>query len=427
MKIYYDPPAAELDRILERPADDHSEIREVVSSILQDVAQEGDAALARLTSRFDRWKPGSFAVPVDDIQQSEQFVSEELKSAILLARRNIETFHAAQREEIKTVETAPGISCWRKSVPIQRVGLYIPGGTAPLISTLLMLGIPAKLAGCPEIVVCTPAMDGHVHPAILYCASIIGIDRIYKVGGAQAIAAMAYGTESIPAVYKIFGPGNRFVTLAKQMVSSIVPIDMPAGPSEVAVYADDTANPAFVASDLLSQAEHGKDSQVLLVSVSSDMVQAVIREVEIQKQQLPRRAEIDASLQNSRCIIMPDVTSCFDVLNRYAAEHLILATDEATGLSELVINAGSVFIGHFSPESAGDYVSGTNHTLPTGGFAKSHSGVSLDSFFKKITFQKLSRDGLLGVCEAISRLADAEGLAAHKQAVLKRFESNPNE
>lgn len=424
MKIYNYPKESEWQEILKRPLEDQNRIDEAVMGIIDMVKSGGDKALKELTQKFDHWSPESFMVPQSEMVASEEKVSETLKSAILLARNNIEKFHAAQWEESMPIETSRGVLCWRKSLPIQKVGLYIPGGTAPLISTLLMLGIPALLAGCKEIIVCSPANNGKLHPALLFTAGLLGITGFYKIGGAQAIAAMAFGTESVPSVNKIFGPGNRFVTRAKQIVSNGgVAIDMPAGPSEVAVFADDSCNPAFVAADLLSQAEHGTDSQVVLVTSSEQIIKEVLAEVEIQKKLLPRVKEIESSLGNSKCILLKDIESCFSLLNEYAPEHLIIASQNALQLSNLVINAGSVFLGNFSPESAGDYVSGTNHTLPTNGYAKAYSGVSLDSFIKKVTFQELTHEGLMGISEAIGALADAEGLLAHKNAVLKRIEN----
>jgi len=423
MKIYYYPEEESWKEILQRPADNQNKIDEAVRDILDTVRIHGDKGLTELTEKFDHWKPHSLLIEEKEFAAAKDRVSSELQSAILLAKANIEKFHSAQREEMSPVETSPGIICWRKSVAIQRVGLYIPGGSAPLISTLLMLAIPAKLAGCEEIVVCTPAKNGEVHPAILYAASLLGIKKLYKTGGAQAIAAMAFGTRTIPKVDKIFGPGNRYVTRAKQMVNDEgIAIDMPAGPSEVMVFADDTCVPSFVASDLLSQAEHGADSQVLLVTISEETAEKVTEEIEIQKKKLDRLSQIDGSLFHSSCVVLKNAESCFDMINKYAPEHLIIASQDPESYAGLVINAGSVFLGNYSPESAGDYVSGPNHTLPTNGFAKAYSGVSLDSFIRKITFQKLSREGLSHVKNAIVCLAEAEQLTAHARAVLKRFE-----
>lgn len=423
MQTFLYPAKATWPEMMKRPGADDTEISPVVAGILNQVKSEGDIALKELTRKYDKWDAESLRVPPALLENAGAQVTEAMKEAIHTAAANIEKFHASQRDASTVVETLPGIRCWRKSIAIERVGLYIPGGTAPLISTLLMLGIPARLAGCNKIVVCTPAKEGHLHPALLYAAHMLGIDLLYKVGGAQAIAAMAFGTTEIPAVDKIFGPGNRYVTRAKQLVADAgIAIDMPAGPSEVAIFADESCRPAFVAADLLSQAEHGPDSQVMLVTTSEAVTEMVKGEIEVQKKTLGRLREIDSSLSNSKCIVLENDAICFDFLNAYAPEHLIIASDRAVDLTERVINAGSVFLGHFSPESAGDYVSGTNHTLPTSGFARSYSGVSLDSFVKKVTFQELSAAGLASVKNAIAELADAEGLQAHKNAVLKRFE-----
>lgn len=423
MKTYLYPEKEEWKSIVQRPYNDYKKVDGAVKEIIDLVKAGGDAALRDLTKRFDHWSPSSFSAGEEEIKNASAMVSGELKSAIQQAFHNIEKFHNSQKTKITRVETSPEVICWRKSVGIQKVGLYIPGGTAPLISTLLMLGIPARIAGCEEIVVCTPAMNGSVHPAILYVASLLNIKKVFKLGGAQAIAAMAVGTETIPAVYKIFGPGNRYVMRAKQMVSyEGVAIDMPAGPTELAVYADETSDPAFVAADLLSQAEHGIDSQVLLVTTDESLPVKVEAEIDKQKQVLQRVSQIESSLSNSKCIVLKDGMACFGLINKYAPEHLIIASDRAESMADLVINAGSVFLGHFSTESAGDYASGTNHTLPTSGYAKAYSGVSLDSFVKKITFQQLSREGLNGLKNTIVLLAEAEQLTAHKNAVLKRFE-----
>lgn len=423
MKLYDRPKNKQWGDLLRRPADHSREIDEVVQKIIASIKEKGDSELLALTQRFDHWTPDRLAVSEKDIELAAQEVDQELRSAILLAKSNIEKFHAAQLETPQPIETSEGIRCWRKPVAIQRVGLYIPGGSAPLISTLLMLGIPATLAGCQDIVVCTPAMNGQIHPAILYTASLLGIRKIFKAGGAQAVAAMAFGTETVPSVHKIFGPGNRFVTRAKQLVSQEgIAIDMPAGPSEVVVFADDTCVPSFVASDLLSQAEHGVDSQVLLVTISKEVAGKVMAELELQKKDLPRTREINGALEHSSCIVLDDVPTCFKLINEYAPEHLIIASTRPDDYVEYIVNAGSVFLGNYAPESAGDYVSGPNHTLPTSGYAKSYSGVSVESFIKKITFQKLTPGGLETVKDAIVSLAMAEQLTAHAQAVLKRFE-----
>jgi histidinol dehydrogenase len=364
-----------------------------------------------------------FQVSAKEIAEAELQLSAALKQAIQQAKENIFTFHSFQMHKPRSVETMPGIECWRKSVGIEKVGLYIPGGTAPLFSTILMLGIPAAIAGCKEVVLCSPCnREGKLHPAILYTANLVGIKKIFKIGGAQAIAAMAYGTESIPAVYKIFGPGNQYVTAAKQLVQiGGVAIDMPAGPSEVCVLADDTANPAFIASDLLSQAEHGVDSQVLLVSSSAFIVQSVLKEIENQLEQLPRKDLAQKALENSKAIVVNSMNDAIEMVNEYAAEHLIICCKDAEVIAEKVTNAGSVFIGNYSPESVGDYASGTNHTLPTNAFARAYSGVSVDSFVKKITFQKLSKDSLQNIAQTVIEMAEAEGLKAHANAVRVRI------
>jgi len=425
MKIYINPAKNKWTEIIQRPQINNAALKNIVSEILLSVKQNGDEAIKKYSLQFDGVELNDLKVSDEEIKAALLVVDNELKNAIQLAKENIEKFHRSQKEEVKIIETSAGVMCWRRSVAIDKVGLYIPGGTAPLFSTLLMLGIPAVLADCREIIVCTPAdKNGKVNPVILYAAHLLGLKNIYKIGGVQAIAAMAYGTESIPSVYKIFGPGNQYVTTAKQIISSEgIAIDMPAGPSEVAVYADESCNPTFVASDLLSQAEHGGDSQVLLVTASQQIVDNVKKEIDLQLKLLSRKEKIEKSLVNSRFVIMENINDAFDLLNEYAPEHLIIASDNAELLSEKVINAGSVFLGHYSPESAGDYASGTNHTLPTNGYAKAYSGVSLDSFVKKITFQKLSKEGLKNIGNAVEVMAVAEGLDAHKNAVLMRFKN----
>jgi len=418
MNTIINPPKSQWPGILKRPEVKQESLISKVESIIHEVKNNGDKALKRFTQKFDHWDAEELLLTEEEKKKALEAVDVDLKNAINLAKGNIEKFHRSQIEREKKVETISGVQCWRKSIAVEKVGLYIPGGSAPLLSTLLMLAIPARIAGCKQITVCSPAIHGNLHPGLIYILSELKINSVYKVGGAQAIAAMAYGTESINPVDKIFGPGNNYVTKAKQIVSfSGTAIDLPAGPSELAVYADDTAIPQFVAADLLSQAEHGADSQVILVTTNEDVLHKVKKEIEIQKLELTRHRQIDGSLKNSKLICLPDVSDCFHLLNEYAPEHLILASDFADKLVEKVINAGSVFLGNYSPESAGDYVSGTNHTLPTNGFARSYSGVSLDSFLKKITFQKLSREGLLNVGKAIEDLATAEGLDAHKNAV----------
>ncbi|MEJ7821052.1 MAG: histidinol dehydrogenase [Chitinophagaceae bacterium] len=425
MQTFINPSKDKWSEIIQRPQIDNAELESIVSEILVDVKQNGDNAIKKYSLQFDGVKLSELRVTDQEIEAALEIVDNDLKNAIQKAKDNIEKFHLSQKEEIKLIETTSGVKCWRKSVAIDKVGLYIPGGTAPLFSTLLMLGIPALLAGCKEIIVCTPADKyGKINPAILYVAHLLGLKNVYKIGGVQAIAAMAYGTETISAVNKIFGPGNQYVTTAKQIISSQgIAIDMPAGPSEVAVYADTTCIPSFVAADLLSQAEHGNDSQVLLVATDQQIVDAVKMEIDLQSQSLSRKKIIENSLINARFIIMENIEQAFDLLNEYAPEHLIIASDNAELLAENVVNAGSVFLGHYSPESAGDYASGTNHTLPTNGNAKSHSGVSLDSFVKKITFQKISKSGIANIGSAIETMSLAEGLDAHKNAVSLRLKN----
>lgn len=432
-KLYINPPKEQWAEIIRRPVFDSQPLEKMVSEILNDVKQNGDTAVKKYAWQFDKvnfhtpvgtaGQTGNmFSVSNQEIAEAITLVGNDLKNAINIAKDNITKFHQSQKEEIQQIETGKGVICWRRSVAIQKVGLYIPGGTAPLFSTLLMLGIPAMLAGCKEIIVCTPSdKNGKVNPVVLYVADLIGIKNMYKIGGVQAIAAMAYGTETVPGVYKIFGPGNQYVTCAKQLVNKEgIAIDMPAGPSEVAVYADETCNPAFVAADLLSQAEHGADSQVLLAASSEEIIERVKTAIEKQLAVLSRKDIAVQALVNSSFIVMKNVDAAFDLLNEYAAEHLIIASDNADKLSEKVMNAGSVFLGHYSPESAGDYASGTNHTLPTNGYAKAYSGVSLDSFVKKITFQQLSKEGLDTIGHAVEQMAAAEGLDAHKNAVTIR-------
>ena len=392
--------------------------------IIDRVKTEGDRAVLEYEEKFDKVALTALAVTEAEQAEAEALVGEELKKAIRLAKRNIETFHAAQRFESKRVETQPGVTCWQKAVAIEKVGLYIPGGTAPLFSTVLMLAVPARIAGCKEIVLCTPpGKDGKVHPAVLFAAKVAGINRIFKAGGVQAIAAMAYGTESVPKVYKIFGPGNQYVTAAKQLVSlRDVAIDMPAGPSEVEVLADETANPSFVAADLLSQAEHGADSQAILITTSPALQQAVKEEVERQLALLPRKEIAEKSLANSKLIVVRNMDEAIELTNSYAPEHLIIETADYMSVAERVVNAGSVFLGSLTPESAGDYASGTNHTLPTNGYAKAYSGVSLDSFIRKITFQEIKPEGIRIIGPAIEEMAASEHLDAHKNAVTVRLD-----
>jgi histidinol dehydrogenase len=405
--------------ILKRPAIDTTSLEATVQSVLSDIKTNAQSAVKKYTLQFDKVNLENILASDDEFVSAEKLISDELKQAIQLAKKNIETFHSAQKENTQVIETMPGVKCWRKSIAIQKVGLYIPGGTAPLFSTILMLGVPAKLAGCEEIILCTPPdINGNINPAILYTAKLIGITKVYKVGGVQAIGAMAYGTEIIPQVYKIFGPGNQYVTCAKQLINKQgVAIDMPAGPSEVAVLVDETCVPEFVAADLLSQAEHGSDSQVILVSTNETVIQSIQAEVEKQLAELPRKDLASKALENSKAILVKSNAEAIDLLNEYAPEHLIIACTNDEALAEQVVNAGSVFLGNYSCESAGDYASGTNHTLPTNGYAKAYSGVSLDSFVKKITYQKLSNEGINNIGPAIELMAEAEGLQAHKNAV----------
>lgn len=411
--------------MLERPHRDASELRETVQTVLDQIRQYGDSAVKAFEEKFDKVRLDSLAVSEAEMAEAEGLVADDLKEALKLAHANIEKFHAAQKFEGEKVETAPGVVCWQKSAAIEKVGLYIPGGTAPLFSTVLMLATPAKIAGCKEIVLCTPPnREGKVNPAILMAAKIAGVNRIFKAGGVQAIGAMAYGTESVPKVSKIFGPGNQFVMAAKQQVSlHEVAIDMPAGPSEVAVVADDTANPVFVAADLLSQAEHGVDSQVILITNSEALAERVNEEVGRQLALLPRKEIAEKSLEYSKLIIVKDMDEVLEMTNEYAPEHLILAIKDYTSFADRVVNAGSVFLGNYSCESAGDYASGTNHTLPTSGYAKAYSGVNLDSFCRKITFQELTAEGIRSIGPAVERMAAAEQLDAHKNAMTVRLQS----
>ena len=423
MILISNPDKSQWQEILKRPVMNTENLFDTVRSVIDRVKEEGDPAVLDYEEKFDKVVLASLAVSEEEQQEAENLVSEDLKAAIRLAKQNIETFHAAQRFEGKKVQTQPGVTCWQKAVAIEKVGLYIPGGTAPLFSTVLMLAVPARIAGCKEIVLCTPpGRDGKVHPAVLFAAKVAGVNRIFKAGGIQAIAAMAYGTESVPKVYKIFGPGNQYVTAAKQLVSlRDVAIDMPAGPSEVEVLADETANPIFVAADLLSQAEHGVDSQAILITTSVELQQAVKVEVERQLALLPRKEIAEKSLANSKLIVVDSMTEAIELTNAYAPEHLIIETEDYLSVAERIVNAGSVFLGSLTPESAGDYASGTNHTLPTNGYAKAYSGVSLDSFIRKITFQEIKPEGLNIIGPAIELMAANEQLDAHKNAVSVRL------
>lgn len=426
MILITNPDKSRWPEILKRPVMNTENLFDTVRSVIDRVKTEGDRAVLDYEEKFDKVTLASLVVSEGELQEAEQLVSEELKAAIALAKQNIETFHAAQRFEGKKVQTRPGVTCWQKAVAIEKVGLYIPGGTAPLFSTVLMLAVPAKIAGCKEIVLCTPpdSHTGKVHPAVLYAAKVAGVNRIFKAGGIQAIAAMAYGTESVPKVYKIFGPGNQYVTAAKQWVGlRDVAIDMPAGPSEVEVLADETANPIFVAADLLSQAEHGVDSQAMLITTSRQLQQAVKEEVERQLALLPRKEIAEKSLANSKLIVVDNLEEAIALTNAYAPEHLILEVEDYLSVAEQITNAGSVFLGSLTPESAGDYASGTNHTLPTNGYAKAYSGVSLDSFIRKITFQEITPEGIQAIGPAIEVMAANEHLDAHKNAVSVRLKA----
>lgn len=423
MKIFKHPQPCEWADIVERPHMDVSSLSATVSAVLQDVKTRGDEAVKEYEEKFDHARLTDLAVSQDEMDEAERLVSADLKGALILAHANIERFHAAQDFQSIKVETAPGVTCWQKSVPIEKVGLYIPGGTAPLFSTVLMLATPAKLAGCEEIVLCTPPnKGGKVHPAILVAARIAGVSKIFKAGGAQAIGAMAYGTQSVPKVYKIFGPGNQYVMAAKQQVSlHDVAIDMPAGPSEVCVIADAHADAKLAAADLLSQAEHGIDSQVLLICTEERKMEEIREQVERQLEALPRRDIAAQSLANSRLVLVNDTREAMALSNAYAPEHLILATDDYEQLAELVVNAGSVFLGKYACESAGDYASGTNHTLPTHGYATAYSGVNLDSYHRKVTFQHLSRKGVESIGKAVVTMAENEQLEAHANAMRLRM------
>ena len=425
MNIIRYPRQEEWKTIVERPHLDVSQLHAVVNGVLDDVRQNGDSAVRKYEAKFDHAQLDSLAVSEAEMNEAEQLVAKDLRDALVLAHHNIKAFHESQRFEGKPVETQPGVTCWQKSVPIEKVGLYIPGGTAPLFSTVLMLATPAKIAGCREIVLCTPPnSQGKVNPAILVAARVAGVSRIFKAGGVQAIGAMAYGTESIPKVYKIFGPGNQYVMAAKQQVSlHDCAIDMPAGPSEVCVVADETSNARFVAADLLSQAEHGPDSQVLLITTSENMLNQVKDEVENQLQQLPRKEIAAKALDNSQLVLVADKQEAMQLANAYAPEHLILATDDYEQLAAEVVNAGSVFLGHYACESAGDYASGTNHTLPTHGYALAYNGVNLDSYHRKITFQHLTPEGIRSIGHAVELMAQNEQLDAHKNAMSVRIDS----
>lgn len=428
MKIYTRPDKQDWDQLITRPSFDQGKLNQKVISIINNVRINGDAALLKYSQQFDGAVPEKLQVSEPEIQEAIAKVPDELKQAIQTAYDNIYKFHKAQQTAAQVIETTPGVECWRKQVPIEKVGLYIPGGSAPLFSTILMLGIPAQIAGCKEVVLCTPPdKNQQINPAILYTAQLTGISNIYKVGGAQAIAAMAFGTESIPKTYKIFGPGNQYVTKAKELLQQNIAIDMPAGPSEVLVIADKSSKPVFVAADLLSQAEHGDDSQVILLSDDEQVVHQCIDELVKQLDFLPRKETARRALENSKAIVFDSITECIELSNLYAPEHLIIASEQADEYVDSIVNAGSVFLGNYSCESAGDYASGTNHTLPTNAYARSYSGVSLDSFVKNITYQKISKSGIQTLGPTIEIMAAAEGLDAHKYAVSVRLKALNND
>lgn len=425
MEIIKYPSREEWPALSARPLMDVTALFDTVRTVLDEVRAEGDCAVKRYEEKFDKVRLSALRVASGEMEEADRLISEELKQAIRAAKENIEKFHASQRFVGQKVETTPGVTCWQKAVPIEKVGLYIPGGTAPLFSTVLMLAMPAKIAGCKEIVLCTPpGKDGKIHPAILFAAKTAGVSQIFKAGGIQAIAAMAYGTESVPKVYKIFGPGNQYVTAAKQLVSlKEVAIDMPAGPSEVEVIADETAHPDFIAADFLSQAEHGPDSQALLVTASESLVAPVVRAIQEQLEKLPRKEITEKALQHSRIIVLKDCREMVDFTNQYAPEHLIIQAEGYASIAEQIENAGSVFMGYYTPESAGDYASGTNHTLPTNGYARAYSGVNLDSFTKKITFQEITPEGIRNLGATIQIMAANEHLEAHRNAVTIRLKT----
>jgi len=423
MKVIKYPTRDQWALLLTRPSYDSTLLFDSVQKVLNDVRTQGDKALNEYTKQFDKVILEQIEVTKEEMVEAEKLVSDNLKQAIEMARRNIWKFHSEQQQELPEIQTSPGVYCWQKAIAIEKVGLYVPGGTAPLFSTVLMLGIPAQIAECKEVILCTPPnKEGKIHPAVLYAAKVAGIHRIFKIGGSQAIAAMAYGTETVPKVYKIFGPGNQYVTAAKQLVSlKDVAIDMPAGPSEVEVIADETANPTFIAADLLSQAEHGVDSQVILLTVSEKIIEPVLEQLELQLEQLPRKELAMKALENSKIILLKSLEEAVEMTNEYAPEHLIISTRFYMGVAANITNAGSVFLGNYTPESAGDYASGTNHTLPTNGYAKAYNGVNLDSFIRKVTFQQITQEGLTNLSNAIILMAESEELQAHSNAVKVRL------
>jgi len=423
MQVFKYPTRETWNSLLLRPAYDSTVLFDSVQKVLDDVRTHGDKSVKEYTKQFDSVDLENIEVTKEEIAEAEKLVSVNLKQAIEMARRNIWKFHSEQQQDLPEVQTSPGVYCWQKAIAIEKVGLYVPGGTAPLFSTVLMLGIPAGIAECREVILCTPPnKEGKIHPAVLYAAKVAGIHRIFKIGGSQAIAAMAYGTETVPKVYKIFGPGNQYVTAAKQLVSlRDVAIDMPAGPSEVEVIADETANPVYIAADLLSQAEHGVDSQVLLLTVSEKIIEPVLAQIDLQLEQLPRKEIARKALENSKIILLNSLEEAVEMTNEYAPEHLIISTRFYLGVADNIINAGSVFLGNYTPESAGDYASGTNHTLPTNGYAKAYNGVNLDSFIRKVTFQQITQEGLTNLSNAIILMAESEELNAHSNAVKVRL------
>ena len=423
MEVIKYPNRETWNSILARPEFDNTKLFDTVQDVLNEVKMNGDKALRAYTLQFDKVKLDTIEVTKDEIDEAEKSISVHLKQAIEMARRNIWKFHSEQQHDLPEIQTSPGVYCWQKAIAIEKVGLYIPGGTAPLFSTVLMLGIPAQIAECKQVILCTPPnKEGKIHPAVLYAAKVAGVHRIFKIGGTQAIAAMAYGTETVPKVYKIFGPGNQYVTAAKQLVSlRDVAIDMPAGPSEVEIIADESANPAFIAADLLSQAEHGVDSQSILVTVSEKIIEPVLEQIELQIEQLPRKEFARKALENSKIIVVKTLEEAVEITNEYAPEHLIISTRYYMGVAANIINAGSVFLGDYTPESAGDYASGTNHTLPTNGYAKAYNGVNLDSFVRKVTFQQITKEGLTNLSNAITLMAESEELQAHSNAVKIRM------
>ena len=423
MQVIKYPEREKWASILARPLFDSTSLFDTVQKVLDDVRKRGDSAVKDYTKQFDKVSLDELEVTKEEIAEADSLVSVHLKQAIEMARRNISKFHSEQQQDLPEIQTSPGVYCWQKAIAIEKVGLYVPGGTAPLFSTVLMLGIPAQIAECKEIILCTPPnKEGKIHPAVLYAAKIAGVHRIFKIGGTQAIAAMAYGTESVPKVYKIFGPGNQYVTAAKQLVSlRDVAIDMPAGPSEVEIIADETANPAFIAADLLSQAEHGIDSQSILITVSEKIVEPVLEQIELQLEQLPRKDLAKKALENSKIIVVKTLEEAVEMTNEYAPEHLIISTHYYMGVAANIVNAGSVFLGNYTPESAGDYASGTNHTLPTNGYAKAYNEVNLYSIIRKVTVQQITQEGLTNLSNAIILMAENEDLQAHSNAVKVRL------